>query len=129
MKRPQKTKMLTVALTAVMTCHDMIEHLVERQGQPRGAQVHAMYLSDRNGWSQDPPLRTPHLRVGSGGEGTLLEIPAYLRPSEGKQLLSFLSVLTAVVFEQTLSCCSLRPCYSAVIAALSISLQLCGIKQ
>ena len=25
-----------------------------RQGQPRGAQVHPMYLSDRKGWSQDP---------------------------------------------------------------------------
>ena len=24
----------------------VIEHLVGRQGQPRGAQVHAMYLSD-----------------------------------------------------------------------------------
>ena len=43
------------------------------------------------GWSQDPPLPKPHLRVGSGQEGILLEIPAYLRPSEGKQLLSFVS--------------------------------------
>ena len=47
----------------------VIEHLVERQGQPRGAQVHAMQLSDRKGWSQDPPLPRPHLRAGSGGKG------------------------------------------------------------
>ena len=40
----------------------VIEHLVGRQGQPRGTQVHAMDLS------QDPPLLRLHLRVGSGGE-------------------------------------------------------------
>jgi len=45
----------------------VIEHLVGRQGQPRGSQVHAMYLSDWKGWSQDSPLPRPHLRVGSGG--------------------------------------------------------------
>ena len=50
----------------------MIEHLVRRQGQPRGAQVHAMYLRDQKGWSQDPPLPSPHLRVGSGGNGVFL---------------------------------------------------------
>jgi len=49
-----------------------------RQGQPRGAQLHAMYLSDWKGWSQDAPLPRPHLRVGSGGEGVLLETYAYL---------------------------------------------------
>jgi len=32
----------------------VIEQLVGRQGQPMGAQVHAVYLSDRKGWSQDP---------------------------------------------------------------------------
>ena len=72
------------------------------------------------------PGSTPshtHLRVGSGGEGTLLEIPAYLRPSEGKQLLSFISVPTAVVFEQILACCILGLCCSAVIAVLSIALE------
>ena len=26
-----------------------------------------MYLSDQKGWSRDPPLSRPHLRVGSGG--------------------------------------------------------------
>jgi len=34
----------------------VIEHLVGRQGQPKGAQVHAVYLSDQKGWSQAPPL-------------------------------------------------------------------------
>ncbi|XP_021246595.1 protein eva-1 homolog A isoform X3 [Numida meleagris] len=42
-----------------------------------------MYLSDQKGLSQDPALGRPHLRVGSGGERLLLEIPACLWPSEG----------------------------------------------
>jgi len=53
----------------------------------------------------------------------LLELSVYLRPSEGKRLLSVISVLTAVVFEQTLPCCSLGPCYSAVVAALFVVLR------
>ena len=53
----------------------------------------------------------------------LLETPAYLRSSEGKQTLSFVSVLSAVAFEQTLICCSSGPCYSAVTAGLAIALQ------
>ena len=101
----------------------MIEHLVGRLGQPRGAQLHAVHLSDWNGWSQDPPLSRPHLRVDSGGKGILLEILAYLRPSEGKQFLPFISVPTAVVFEQILTCCSLGSCCTAVITALSITLR------
>ena len=40
----------------------VIEHLVGRQGQPRGPQVHAVYLNDKKGWSQEPPLPRPHLR-------------------------------------------------------------------
>ena len=63
-----------------------------RQSQPRGAQVYALYLSDQKGWSQDPPLPGPHLRVGNGSKGILLEISAYLRLSKGKQILSFVSV-------------------------------------
>lgn len=63
--------------------------------------MYAMHLSDQKGWSQDPPLPRPHLRVGSGGEGILLEISVYLRSSEGKQLLSLISVSMAVAFEQT----------------------------
>jgi len=61
----------------------VIEHLVGRQGQPRGAQVHAVYLSDQKGWSQDAPLPRLHLRAGSGSKAILLEISAYWRPSEG----------------------------------------------
>jgi len=95
----------------------VIEHLVGRQGQPRRAQVNAMYLIDQRGWSQDPPLP---LRVGSGDKGILLEIPVYLQLSEGKHLLSFSSA--AVVVEQILTCCSLGPCCSIVFAALSIVL-------
>ena len=45
-----------------------------------------------------------------------------LRPSEGKQLLSFVSVPIAVAFEQILICFSLGPWCSTVIAALSIAL-------
>lgn len=82
----------------------MIEHLVGRQGQPRGAQVCAMQLSDQKGWSQDPPLPSSHLRVGSGAEGVLLEIPAYLRSAEGKQLLSFVSVSVAALVGLVLIC-------------------------
>ena len=62
----------------------VIEHLGRRQGQARGAQVHAMNLSDWKGWSQDAPLPRLHLRVGSGSKGALLEVSAYLNPSEGK---------------------------------------------
>jgi len=61
----------------------VIEHLVGRQGQPRGVQVHATHLSDQKGWSQDPPLPRPHLRVGSGGKDLLLQIPAHLKSSKG----------------------------------------------
>ena len=101
----------------------VIEHLVGRQGQLRGAQVCAVHLSDWKGWNQDAALPRPHLRVGNGGKGILLEIPVYLRPSKGKQLLSFISVPTAVAFGHILTCYSLGCCYSAVVAALSIVLQ------
>lgn len=67
-----------------------------RQGQPTGAQVHAVYLSDWKGWKQDPPLPRSHLRVGSGGVGLLLEVSAALRLSEGKWFLFFISALLAV---------------------------------
>ena len=67
----------------MLTCHSVtccsrnatswpeavIEHLVGRQGQPRGAQVCAMYLNNQKEWSQGPALPSPHLRVGSGGVG------------------------------------------------------------
>jgi len=68
---------------------------VGMQGQPRGAQVHAVLLSDRKGWSQNPPIPRPHLRVGSGGEGILLEIPVYLRHLRSSGLIVHLSPRSA----------------------------------
>ena len=68
----------------------VIEHLVEKQDQPRGAQVYAMHLSGCRMCSQDSPLPRPHLMVCSGGKAILLEIPAYLRPSKSKQIFFFL---------------------------------------
>ena len=85
--------------------------------------MHAVLLSDQKGWNQDPPLPRPHLRVGSGGKGISLEIPAYWSPSKGEQLLFFISVHMAVAFEKTLTGCRLGTCCSAVIAAISIVLQ------
>jgi len=64
-----------------------MDHLVGRQAQPRGAQVHAVHLNDQKGWTQDPPLPRPDLRVDSGGRGILLESCVYLRLSEGKEIL------------------------------------------
>lgn len=43
----------------------------------------AVYLTDQK--VPASPLPRPHLRVGSGGGGILLQIPAYLRLSKGKQ--------------------------------------------
>jgi len=94
----------------------VIEHVVGRQGQPSGAQVHAM--------SQDPPIPTPHLRAGSGGNGSFLEISPFLKVS------SFFFYLCAhvVVFEQILNCCSLVSCCSAaVVVMLFIVLQLAAV--
>jgi len=42
--------------------------------------VHVMPLDDQRGGARH------HFSIGSGGKGILLEIPAYLRPSEGEQL-------------------------------------------
>lgn len=41
----------------------VIENLVGKQGQPTGAQMHAMFLSEQKEWSQDPRLPRPHLRL------------------------------------------------------------------
>ena len=51
-----------------------------------------------------------------------LAVSVHLRPCEGKQLLSLVSVPIAVVFVQVLTCCSRGLCYSVVIALLSIEL-------
>ena len=100
----------------------VIEHLMGRQGQPRGAQLYAVHLSDQKSWSQDPPLPRPRLRVGSGGEGIALEIPAYLGSSKGMQFFSFVPVPTAAAFGMVLICCSQRLCHPPIIAVLSITL-------
>ena len=77
----------------------VIEHLVGRYGQPRGAQMHALPLSDWKVWSQDSPIPRPQLRVGSGGKGVSLEISVYLGSSKGKQfLLLFLCLLHLSMF-------------------------------
>ena len=86
-----------------------------RQGQLKGAQLHAMHLSDWKAWSQDPPLPRALLRVGSAGKGILLEILAYVKSSKGKQLFSFVSVFMAAVFECILLCCNLGLYYYAVV--------------
>ena len=66
--------------------------------------MHAMHLSNRKGWVLPPPFPKGHLRVGPGGEVILLEIPVYLRFSEGNQFLFFVFfVLMAVVLEQVLA--------------------------
>lgn len=54
-----------------------------------------------------------------------LEIPAYLWPLEGKQIVSFVSVSMAAASEYILTCCSLGLCYYAVIVVLSILLWPC----
>lgn len=58
-----------------------------------------MPLSDWKEWSQDQPLPRSHLRVGCAVERILLEVPAYLRPFEGRQILSFVLVPMTVAFE------------------------------
>ena len=62
--------------------------------------MHAMYLSNQKGWSRDSPLPRALLSVDNGGKGIFLEISLYLRSSEGKQFLSFVSMPVVVVSEQ-----------------------------
>ena len=62
--------------------------------------MYTVYLSDQKGWSHDPPLPRAHLRVGwGGGKGIFLEVPEYLRLSEGRKFLFLLFVPVAAVFE------------------------------
>jgi len=96
-----------------------------KAGPTQRSSVHAMLLSDRKGWSQDPSLPRSHLRVGSGGKGILLEILTYLRPYKGKQMF-FLFVCFCIhgcCTGLVLICCSLRLCHPTIIAVLSITLQ------
>lgn len=90
----------------------VLEHMVGRQANP------GQWME----WVK--PGSTPSLTLfkGYGGDECIsLENPAYLRPSEGKQLLFLISVPMAVVFEQILTRWSLVPWYS-VLVMLSIVL-------
>jgi len=110
----------------------VIEHLVGRQ--PRGAQVHAVVLSDRKGWSQDPPLPRPHLRAGSGAEHILSgdpclpeELTGLLKVSSFFILFLLLSCLTGSVLvvawdlAALLSCCD----FHCIIIAFTSGKRLC----
>ena len=98
----------------------VMEHLVGRQGQPRGAQVHAMQctcVTRRAGvriHPFPPSLKGRHWR--------------YLRPSEGKQHFPLVSVPTAVACEQILTRCSPWPychcCTFHCITHLQVILQM-----
>lgn len=94
---------------------------MEKQGQPGGAQVRAVYPSDLKGWGRDPPLHRSHVRAGSRSEGISLETPVCVRPSEAKLIIALVSASAAAAFEHILTCCSLALCYSAFIAVLSIA--------
>ena len=94
----------------------VIKHLVGRQGQPMGAKVRAIHLIDHKLWSQDPTLSSLHLTVGNGGKGISLDV-LFLMPSKSKQVVSFVSVSTAAIFEHILTCCSLGLHYYSITAA------------
>ena len=85
-----------------------------------------MHLSGQKGWSQDPPLPRPHLRVGSGSDGFLLEIPVYLRSSKGRQIFFFLcfSVHNCCIwaYPHLLQPRTLLPCYHSCAFHLIIVL-------
>jgi len=78
------------------------------------------------GKSQDSPLPTPHLRVGSGGKGISMEFPSYLRPSKGKQIF-FLYFSTHSwciwVDPHLLQPMTLLPCYHCCAFCCIIALQ------
>ena len=93
-----------------------------QKAEPNQGSSGACSEPDWKGWSQDPSLSRPCCRVGSGGKGILLEITAYLWPSKGKQLFSFVSVSMAVAFGLVCICYSQRLCHSAIITVLSITL-------
>ena len=68
----------------------MIEHLLGGQGQPRGAQVYAVHLSDLKGGVEPGSIPSQaSFKGGSGDRGVSLEFPVYWMLSEGKELLYF----------------------------------------
>jgi len=78
----------------------VIEHLVGRQDQPRGAQVHVMQCNARvmEGVEPGSTLSQTSFKDWQWRGGVLLEISVYLRPSEGKKMLAFVFV-HVVAFE------------------------------
>lgn len=76
--------LLGCSLTSRCQKQPVIEYLVRRQGQTRGAQVYAVHLIDQKGWRQDLS-QTSFKHWQGGGEGLLLEIPVYLKAFPGKQ--------------------------------------------
>ena len=89
--------------------------------------MYATHLSNWKGWSQDPPLHRPHLRVGSGDEGISLESPAYWRSSKGKQFFFCFFLLVCLFFGCLFVCFSFLFCfcvYSCCVWAYPHFLQL-----
>ena len=90
-----------------------------KQGQPRGAQLCAVYLSDQKRWSQDPPLTDLIFGLAEEVGGSV--------PTGGLPKVSsfsfFVSVSMVAAFGLVFICCSLGLCPSAITAVLSIMLQ------
>ena len=72
---------------------------LRRQGQPRGAQVYVINLSDWKGCSQDPPLPRPHLRLAvEAGVSYWRSLCVWDIPRVSRFFFSFVSVSMAAVF-------------------------------
>jgi len=94
----------------------VIEHLVRRQGQPRGAQVHAVECPEGV-----EPGSTPSQTLFKG-VGISLEIPASLRSSKDKQFFFLRFCVYGCCTWIDLICCSLGLCCPAIVAVLSTAL-------
>ena len=99
----------------------VIEYLLGRQEQPKGAQVHAMHEWPEGVETGSTPSQTS-FKGWQRRWGYFCGGPCVLRPSEGKQFLSLISVPAAVVFGQILTCYCQGSCCSVVIVVLSITL-------
>ena len=104
------------------------EHLVGRQGQPRGAQVCAMQLSGQKGWNQDPPPPIPHLRVGSGAGGISFwrSLPTwgFLKVSSSFSLFLHLWVLHLGLF-----LLAVAEDFTTLLLSLHYSITVCIVKK
>jgi len=101
----------------------VIEHLVGRQGQPRGAQVYAMYWVTSRGEDKIHPFLdlisglAVEERVSCWRTLPIRGLPRLSR------FLSFVFVTMAAAFGHILTSYSLGLCYPAIFAELSILLQ------